>query len=63
MKLLIEVNLDSDAFAYEGAQQDILLAMTRAPSHLQVTLSHDAVDGRIQDINGNTVGWWEVKKG
>ena len=64
MKLTITLELDNDAFAARSRRAEvrrILEELTVHPKAFGCSL-FNADDGNLRDINGNTVGHWEVSE-
>jgi hypothetical protein len=58
MKLVIEINLDNDAMQ---TGRDVADALGKLAHHVEDnTLPLAPEDGVIRDLNGNTVGRWQV---
>ncbi|MDA4131904.1 MAG: hypothetical protein OK454_02085 [Thaumarchaeota archaeon] len=60
MKLIIEIEMDNDAFTGYGRRKEVKrIFKEEVLSHLEL---HKEGEMRLHDINGNTVGFAKVVK-
>lgn len=64
MKFTIEIELGNDAMkrfdSIRAAIKEALMPVRLARNARNVNVPHDGDSGKIMDVNGNSVGVWEV---
>lgn len=60
MKLTIDMNLDNEAFQddFNGASE-----IGRILARIPQDVANGETEGNCRDVNGNTVGHWQITKG
>lgn len=59
MKFTLEINLDNDAFndKYSDPAMNLAYCLSQVTNKIQSLKNQD---GTVKDMNGNTVGHWEI---
>jgi hypothetical protein len=57
MKLLIEIEMDNDAFVGNNAPLETIACLHKVIQGL----GNIDTSGLIHDTNGNKVGWWDIE--
>ena len=58
MKLLIEIEMDNDAFVGNNAPLETIACLHKVIQGL----GNIDTSGLIYDTNGNKVGWWDIEE-
>lgn len=56
MKLIIELNLDNDAFVGRRKNAEIRKCLNQVMDKI----NNDYYNGVMRDVNGNKVGWYDI---
>ncbi len=59
MKLTITIELDNAAFGGGKRKAEVFRILNEAKSAIVCAMGHE---GKLRDVNGNTVGSWEVRE-
>lgn len=56
MKLIIEIEMDNDAFVGNNAPHEAIACLNKVIQGIE----NIDTSGLIYDTNGNKVGWWDI---